>query len=59
MAEVGAMCSMRRSCAIVEDDGLSASYTVAHEVNTFFIDLVVYFMYRNILFERTVVYIST
>ncbi|CAK8693253.1 unnamed protein product [Clavelina lepadiformis] len=32
MAEVGAMCSSRHSCAVVEDDGLSASYTVAHEV---------------------------
>ena len=35
MAEVGAMCSSRRSCAIVEDDGLSASYTIAHEVKLF------------------------
>ena len=32
MAEVGAMCSSRHSCAIVEDDGLSASHTIAHEV---------------------------
>lgn len=33
MAEVGAMCSSRHSCAIVEDDGLSSSQTVAHEVS--------------------------
>ena len=33
MADVGAMCSNKHSCAVVEDDGLSAAYTVAHEVN--------------------------
>uniref|UniRef100_H2ZNU0 Peptidase M12B domain-containing protein n=1 Tax=Ciona savignyi TaxID=51511 RepID=H2ZNU0_CIOSA len=32
MAEVGTMCSRRHSCAVIEDDGLSASYTIAHEV---------------------------
>lgn len=31
MAEVGAMCSSRHSCAVVEEDGLSTAYTVAHE----------------------------
>eukprot|EP00059_Ciona_intestinalis_P001979 XP_002121984.1 A disintegrin and metalloproteinase with thrombospondin motifs 4 [Ciona intestinalis] len=32
LAEVGTMCSRRHSCAVIEDDGLSASYTIAHEV---------------------------
>ncbi|XP_039254069.2 A disintegrin and metalloproteinase with thrombospondin motifs 4-like [Styela clava] len=32
MADVGAMCSSKHSCAVVEDDGLSAAYTVAHEI---------------------------
>ena len=33
MAEVGAICSSRHSCAVVEDDGLSVSQTIAHEAS--------------------------
>ncbi|XP_078416477.1 A disintegrin and metalloproteinase with thrombospondin motifs 5 [Cetorhinus maximus] len=32
MADVGTICSSERSCAIVEDDGLHAAFTVAHEI---------------------------
>ncbi|XP_062906349.1 A disintegrin and metalloproteinase with thrombospondin motifs 5 [Mobula hypostoma] len=32
MADVGTICSPHRSCAIIEDDGLHAAFTVAHEV---------------------------
>ncbi|XP_028324678.1 A disintegrin and metalloproteinase with thrombospondin motifs 5 [Gouania willdenowi] len=32
MADVGAICSPERSCAVIEDDGLHAAFTVAHEI---------------------------
>ncbi|XP_054831006.1 A disintegrin and metalloproteinase with thrombospondin motifs 5 [Eublepharis macularius] len=32
MADVGTICSPERSCAVIEDDGLHAAFTVAHEV---------------------------
>ncbi|XP_072369255.1 A disintegrin and metalloproteinase with thrombospondin motifs 5 [Scyliorhinus torazame] len=32
MADVGTICSSERSCAIIEDDGLHAAFTVAHEI---------------------------
>ncbi|KAJ8338611.1 hypothetical protein SKAU_G00353970 [Synaphobranchus kaupii] len=32
MADVGTICSPQRSCAIIEDDGLHAAFTVAHEI---------------------------
>ncbi|XP_043557329.1 A disintegrin and metalloproteinase with thrombospondin motifs 5 [Chiloscyllium plagiosum] len=32
MADVGTICSPERSCAIIEDDGLHAAFTVAHEI---------------------------
>lgn len=30
MADVGTICSPERSCAVIEDDGLHAAFTVAH-----------------------------
>ena len=32
MADVGTVCDPERSCSIVEDDGLQAAFTVAHEL---------------------------
>lgn len=32
LAELGTMCSPERSCSIVEDNGISAAYTIAHEL---------------------------
>ena len=32
LAELGTMCDTRRSCAIIEDNGLSAAFTIAHEL---------------------------
>ncbi|XP_034031127.1 A disintegrin and metalloproteinase with thrombospondin motifs 5 [Thalassophryne amazonica] len=32
MADVGTICSSERSCAVIEDDGLHAAFTVAHEI---------------------------
>lgn len=32
LAELGTMCDARKSCAIIEDNGLSAAFTVAHEL---------------------------
>lgn len=32
LAEVGTMCSKDSSCAIVQDNGLSAAFTIAHEL---------------------------
>lgn len=34
MADVGTVCDPARSCAIVEDDGLQAAFTAAHELGT-------------------------
>lgn len=32
MADVGTICAPERSCAVIEDDGLHAAFTVAHEI---------------------------
>ncbi|CAL4058618.1 unnamed protein product, partial [Meganyctiphanes norvegica] len=32
LAELGTMCSKHSSCAIVQDNGLSAAFTIAHEI---------------------------
>lgn len=32
MADVGTVCDPDRSCSIIEDDGLQAAFTVAHEL---------------------------
>ncbi|XP_076288590.1 A disintegrin and metalloproteinase with thrombospondin motifs 9 isoform X2 [Lasioglossum baleicum] len=32
LAQVGRMCSRKSSCAIVQDTGLAASFTIAHEI---------------------------
>lgn len=32
MADVGTVCDPERSCSIIEDDGLQAAFTVAHEL---------------------------
>ena len=32
LAELGSMCDPARSCSIVEDNGLSAAFTIAHEI---------------------------
>ncbi|KAG8450276.1 hypothetical protein GDO86_002797 [Hymenochirus boettgeri] len=36
MADVGTMCDPTRSCSIIEDDGLQASFTAAHELGHVF-----------------------
>uniref|UniRef100_A0A8C4N9N0 ADAM metallopeptidase with thrombospondin type 1 motif, 15a n=1 Tax=Eptatretus burgeri TaxID=7764 RepID=A0A8C4N9N0_EPTBU len=36
MADVGTMCDPRRSCSVIEDDGLPAAYTTAHELGHVF-----------------------
>ena len=32
LAELGTMCDPQKSCAIIEDNGLSAAFTIAHEL---------------------------
>uniref|UniRef100_A0A3Q3K4U8 Peptidase M12B domain-containing protein n=1 Tax=Monopterus albus TaxID=43700 RepID=A0A3Q3K4U8_MONAL len=32
MADVGTICTPQRSCAVIEDDGLHAAFTLAHEI---------------------------
>lgn len=32
MADVGTMCDPRRSCSVIEDDGLPSAFTTAHEL---------------------------
>ncbi|XP_064185781.1 A disintegrin and metalloproteinase with thrombospondin motifs 5-like [Anguilla rostrata] len=32
MADVGTVCSRQRNCAVIEDDGLHAAFTLAHEI---------------------------
>ncbi|XP_011434412.3 A disintegrin and metalloproteinase with thrombospondin motifs 9 isoform X1 [Magallana gigas] len=36
LAELGTMCDARRSCSIIEDNGISAAYTIAHELGHVF-----------------------
>lgn len=34
MADVGTMCDPKRSCSVIEDDGLPSAFTTAHELGT-------------------------
>ncbi|KAK3601758.1 hypothetical protein CHS0354_016122 [Potamilus streckersoni] len=36
LAELGTMCDPSRSCSIIEDNGLSSAYTIAHELGHVF-----------------------
>ncbi|XP_055999244.1 A disintegrin and metalloproteinase with thrombospondin motifs 9-like [Ostrea edulis] len=36
LAELGTMCDPRRSCSIIEDNGISAAFTIAHELGHVF-----------------------
>ncbi|NXP41786.1 ATS1 metalloproteinase, partial [Leiothrix lutea] len=36
MADVGTVCDLNRSCSIIEDDGLQAAFTTAHELGHVF-----------------------
>ncbi|KAI6211925.1 BMA-GON-1, isoform e [Aphelenchoides besseyi] len=36
LAELGTMCDAKKSCAIIEDNGLSAAFTIAHELGHIF-----------------------
>ncbi|XP_043937072.1 A disintegrin and metalloproteinase with thrombospondin motifs 8 [Protopterus annectens] len=36
MADIGTMCDLNRSCSVIEDDGLQAAYTAAHELGHVF-----------------------
>ena len=45
LAELGTICQPDRSCAIVEDNGLSAAFTIAHELGHVLISLF-YFVYK-------------
>ncbi|TMS38778.1 hypothetical protein L596_005423 [Steinernema carpocapsae] len=36
LAELGTMCDSMKSCAIIEDNGLSAAFTIAHELGHIF-----------------------
>ncbi|CAI5448985.1 unnamed protein product [Caenorhabditis angaria] len=36
LAELGTMCDLKKSCAIIEDNGLSAAFTIAHELGHVF-----------------------
>ncbi|CAD6197895.1 unnamed protein product [Caenorhabditis auriculariae] len=36
LAELGTMCDTQKSCAIIEDNGLSAGFTIAHELGHVF-----------------------
>ncbi|KAF8376545.1 gon-1, partial [Pristionchus pacificus] len=36
LAELGTMCDGQKSCAIIEDNGLSAAFTIAHELGHIF-----------------------
>lgn len=32
LAQLGSICNTRASCAVIEDNGLSAAFTIAHEL---------------------------
>lgn len=34
VADVGTMCDPKRSCSVIEDNGLQAAFTVSHELGT-------------------------
>lgn len=36
LAELGTMCDLQRSCSIIKDNGLSAAFTIAHELGHVF-----------------------
>ncbi|XP_041349612.1 A disintegrin and metalloproteinase with thrombospondin motifs 9-like [Gigantopelta aegis] len=36
LAEMGTICDEKRSCSIIEDNGISAAYTIAHELGHVF-----------------------
>lgn len=35
VADVGTMCDPKRSCSVIEDNGLQAAFTVSHELGMF------------------------
>lgn len=35
MADVGTICDPKRSCSVIEDDGLPSAFTTAHELGKF------------------------
>lgn len=37
LAELGTMCDGQKSCAIIEDNGLSAAFTIAHELGHMYV----------------------
>lgn len=41
MADVGTMCDPKRSCSVIEDDGLPSAFTTAHELGKFSNSLIV------------------
>lgn len=38
MADVGTMCDPKRSCSVIEDDGLPSAFTTAHELGEYAIE---------------------
>ena len=40
LAELGTMCDISNSCSIVQDNGLSAAFTIAHELGHVYVCLV-------------------
>lgn len=46
MADVGTICDPKRSCSVIEDDGLPSAFTTAHELGKFK-DFVSYFVYTS------------
>ena len=49
LAELGTMCDMHRSCSINEDNGLSAAFTIAHELGHVWVSLNVAFTIMHAL----------
>jgi len=37
MADVGTMCDPKRSCSVIEDDGLPSAFTTAHELGEIYV----------------------
>lgn len=35
IADVGTMCDPKRSCSVIEDNGLQAAFTIAHELGVY------------------------
>ncbi len=40
LAELGTMCDMSTSCSIVQDNGLSAAFTIAHELGHVYVFII-------------------